>query len=99
MLAGNMGGPERMQFTVVGDTVNLASRLCGQAQSSQTIISSETARQPGLKEAVNLQEHLPIQVKGRQQSVTPVEVVGFTSDHQQHIEKVVAQLFPTGENG
>lgn len=27
MLAGNMGARERMQFTVVGDTVNLAARL------------------------------------------------------------------------
>lgn len=38
MLAGVMGGRDRMEYTVVGDAVNMASRLCGEASGGQIII-------------------------------------------------------------
>jgi adenylate cyclase len=38
MLAGVMGDSERMEYTVVGDSVNLASRLCGESSGGQVII-------------------------------------------------------------
>lgn len=39
MLAGTLGSDERMQYTVVGDTVNLAARLCGLAPPGKLVIS------------------------------------------------------------
>jgi adenylate cyclase len=41
MIAGNMGSSERMEYTVVGDTVNLASRLCSISNSGQIVISKD----------------------------------------------------------
>lgn len=38
MLAGVMGDSERMEYTVVGDSVNLASRLCGESSGGEVII-------------------------------------------------------------
>ena len=38
MLAGVMGDSERAEYTVVGDSVNLASRLCGESSGGQVII-------------------------------------------------------------
>ncbi|MFO8003925.1 adenylate/guanylate cyclase domain-containing protein [Thioalkalivibrio sp.] len=39
MLAGNVGAPERMQFTVVGDAVNLAARLTEVADADSLVVA------------------------------------------------------------
>ncbi len=44
VVAGAMGARRRLDFTVIGDTVNLASRLCGQAKPGQILIDEVTDR-------------------------------------------------------
>jgi adenylate cyclase len=43
VIAGAMGARRRQDFTVIGDTVNLSSRLCGQANPGQILVCTETA--------------------------------------------------------
>jgi len=42
MVVGNMGSAERMDYTVIGDNVNLGARLCSVAKGGEIIISEAT---------------------------------------------------------
>lgn len=42
VIAGYVGSPDRMEFTVVGDHVNVASRLCSKAQAGQLLALETT---------------------------------------------------------
>ena len=42
VIAGYVGAPERMEFTVVGDRVNTARRLCSLAGGGQVVIDEDT---------------------------------------------------------
>jgi len=39
MVAGEMGGPQRTDYTVIGRAVNLGARICGIAGADQVLIS------------------------------------------------------------
>jgi len=44
MLAGSVGAKRRLEYTVLGDTVNVASRLQGQAAPNEVLVGEVTAR-------------------------------------------------------
>jgi len=67
--AGNIGSSRRMDYTVIGDAVNVASRLCANAAGGQILISESTHRT--LKGSLPAKRLDPILVKGKE---TPVEV-------------------------
>ena len=65
--AGNIGSTKRLDYTVIGDSVNLASRLCGQAKAGQILVSESTAAELGKTFA--LSDLPPVTVKGKSQPI------------------------------
>jgi len=76
VMVGHFGAPERMSFTVLGDGVNLASRLEGlNKQYGTTILVSEAARvAAGSGFAFRLLDK--VAVKGRREGVKVYELLG-----------------------
>lgn len=70
---GNIGSPDRMEFTVIGDPVNIASRLSGLAKGHQILITRATRERLGAEVKIN---QLPLtRVKGKIEEVDVYEVV------------------------
>jgi len=64
LVAGNMGAEDRLNYTVLGANVNLASRLCGQAKPMQILISSATLDEQDVKLNIEVEELREIELKG-----------------------------------
>jgi len=91
MLAGNLGASDRMQYTVVGDTVNLASRLMGTAEPGEIVVSQEMLRDPGVARYVESRRSDEIRVRGRQTPVTTyrIEAIHAKADLDARIDAIL----------
>jgi len=79
LVAGNMGSKNRMEYTVLGDTVNTASRLSGVAKDDEVIISQATLdRMDG--SGVKVEDRGEVRVKGKTEPIHVYCVLGFAAE-------------------
>ena len=97
MIVGNMGSKKRFDYTILGDNVNLSSRLEGVNKFYGTkIIIGENTYQLA-KDAVEVRELDFIRVKGKEKPVRIYQLLGRAGDMGPNVKKAV-EIFHQGLN-
>jgi len=80
-IAGNFGGANRFDYSVIGDTVNLASRLeeLTRKFKSHLLVSRETVTR-AVGASYIKRDIGQVRVKGKQHAVAVVEIAGHAND-------------------
>ena len=87
---GNFGSEDRLDYTVIGNGVNLAARLEANSESNKILISEDTYLL--VKEEIKCIKKQEISVKGISYPIQTYEVSGFTSSSSSYSSKLVKSI-------
>jgi adenylate cyclase len=68
-VVGNIGSPEHLDYSAIGSTVNLAARLCGQAEATSIIVSKAVRDAVGDDPRLNFHSERSVTIRGFKEPV------------------------------
>lgn len=77
VVAGYLGSSRTMSYSVIGDTVNIASRLCAAARPGEIVLSEYTHHL--VKYAFHVKPRKPVVAKGKNLPIKAYSVLGLSN--------------------
>lgn len=95
MRAGNLGNLERMEFTVVGSSVNLASRLCERSPVNSLALTADTLSESGVAAKVLVKPMGTIEIKGYDEPLDAFVVQDLGPEVKTHVHNCLQMVADT----
>jgi adenylate cyclase len=92
VLAGTLGGHERMQYTVIGDNVNIASRICDQGIPGKLTMSQKSYEAMEGAQRLDIDHSYTSEIRGRRERISVVVVNRFNEQYALYLSPFIEEL-------